>query len=369
MDLTDFSIAEMCSLSVEGSGLRRAAIVSADAQGEGFAAAYDWTTLWYDAVRLGDVLHLVCPKLLNFKALIADGVLSLDGRPASVRRVRRFRRHDIVEIATDESVEQVSTRAARWTGTSGISLDQTGLFAGLNASMHISRNNRLDWIADWARFHVGEHGLGAMLVMDNASDAYAPEDVLEALSRTGLRRAVVLKVPQTYGPVRSKSGGGGAKFLQPAMLNLARLRFLSRARAVLNVDLDEVVWSRAGSVFDATAASPMGFVTFEGSWRNPAADAALPLRHADHLYPQPGKRPCPTKYCIRPDGWRSGISWDVHKPEVRFPTNLLRRRDFGYWHCRGITTNWKSYNRLGNRDLGPADPFTAETLTRHLATS
>ncbi|PRY23222.1 hypothetical protein CLV78_105278 [Aliiruegeria haliotis] len=365
MDWPDFSVQEMCSLSVEGSGLRRSAIIPPDAQGEGFDAAYDWTTLWYDAVQRDQEVLLVCPKLLNFKAMIADGALRLDGAPARVRRVEAWRRHDIVHLR-GAAGRTVATSAGRWSGESGVSPDQSGIFAGLNASLHISRNNRLEWIADWARFHIGEHGLEAMLVMDNGSDDYAPEAVLDALAQTGLKRAVVLKVPHPYGPVRAKKGGGGAKFLQPAMLNLARLRFLYRARAVLNADLDELVWSGAGSVFDATVSSRFGFLAFDGKWRMPPLGLEPPHVHADHIHERVGDKPCPSKYCIVPGGWRRGIGWDVHRPETKLPVKWLRDARFGYWHCRGITTNWKSYNRLGFTEVGPADPFTASKLLDRL---
>ncbi|SFD13701.1 hypothetical protein [Tropicimonas isoalkanivorans] len=366
MDLPDFSIAEMQSLSVEGSGRRRHPSVPEAARSEDFGSSYDWTTLWYDAVQRDGELLLICPKLLNFKAFISDGALRADGSAISVSRVRHHRRHDVVRLRTRAPVTRLETSNGRWRRDSGVSPDQSALFAGLNASVHISRNNRLDWIADWARFHIGEHGLEAMLVLDNGSDAYPPQAILDTLASTGLKRVVILKVPHPYGPVRQKKRGGGAKFLQPAMLNLARLRFLYRARAVLNADLDELVWTRAGSVFDAAVQSRLGFVTFDGRWRMPAIDAEAPYRHSDHRFQRATDKPCPTKYCLRPDSWLGRQSWDVHHPEVLLPLDWLARKDMGYWHCRGITTNWKSYDRLGFNKVGPEDPFTAETLDRLL---
>lgn len=366
MSLPAFSVQDMRSLSVEGSGLKRTAIVPPEAQGDGFTEAYDWTTLWYDAVAREDRLLLVCPKLLNFKAMMADGALKLDGAPVRLRRIRQFRRHDIVELDRPDGASEISTSSGRWSGASGISPDRSDLFAGLNASLHISRNNRLEWIADWARFHVAEHGLEGMLVMDNGSDAYPPEAIAETLAGTRLKRAVVLKVPQPYGPVRSKTGGGGAKFLQPAMLNLARLRFLHRARAVLNADIDELVWTRGGSVFDAAVKAPMGIVSFEGRWFCPPQGSAPPFHHRDHVHPQSETAACPTKYCLRPDGWRAHIGWDVHKPEVPLVGAFTRRSDLGYWHCRNITTDWKAYKRIKDRKVGPADPFAVVTLERAL---
>ncbi|RYH09587.1 hypothetical protein [Tropicimonas sp. IMCC6043] len=366
MDHADFSVASMQSLSVAGSGLERDSIVPPAAQGPGFAEAYDRTTLWYDAVDHGHRIRLVCPKLMNLRRLLSPGALEIDGASARICRIRRFRRHDIVSLERPAGAQRLTVRDGDWTASSGLSPDDSGIFAGLNASLHISRNNRLDWIADWARFHIAEHGLEAMLVMDNASDAYPPEAILETLSATGLKRAVVLKVPQPYGPVRSRTGGGGAKFLQPAMLNLARMRFLSRARAVLNADIDELVWSRRGSIFDAAVKSPLGIVAFDGEWVNPGPERREPYRHADHLHPEVGTSRCPTKYCIRPDGWRKRLGWDVHRPESFPPLSSIRSRDFGYWHCRAITTNWKSYDRLEPRYVSEPDPYAAATLARLL---
>jgi hypothetical protein len=364
--LPDFHVARMESLSLAGSGRRRPVRVPRAHRAPGFDAAYDADTLWYDAVRVGGEVRLVCPRLYDLRPLL-DRVQA-DGAALRPARVRRARRHEIAALAAPSGVSRLSLALGDWRAETAISADAAGHFAGLNASLHISRNNRPEWLADWARFHVAEHGLEAMLVMDNASTDYPPEAILDALAPTGLKRAVVLCVPQPYGPTRGKTGRGGAKFLQPAMLNLARLRFLRRARAVLNADIDELVWSRGGSVFDAAVASPLGLVTFAGAWRQPPPRTAPPYIHAQHVHTREGEWPCPTKYCIRPDGPLRWAGWDVHRPETALPVGLRPRRDLGYWHCRGISTDWKGYGRLSPGNIGPRDASTAAILERALGT-
>lgn len=351
----------MASLSLQATEHRRAAPLPEGARGPAFDAAFDATTLWYDAVTLGRRLHLVCPKLANLAPLLAH--LRVDGDKPRLRR-KSHRRHDIV--TTRAGALSLALGGHHWQTTP--SPDQRHLFQGLRASLHISKNNDLDWIRDWARFHISAHGLEAMLVMDNGSDAYAPEQILDALQGLGLRRAVVLKVPQPYGPPRTKAHPGTAKYLQPAMLNLARLRFLRKARAVLNADLDELVWSRAGSVFDAALADPLGLVSFAGVWRQPPPRTAPPFLHAQHVHERKGHWPCPTKYCIRPGGPLGRLGWDVHRPETWLPVGLRPRADMGYWHCRGITTDWKGYGRLSPGNIGPRDASTAAVLERALGT-
>lgn len=347
----------MASLSLQATEHRRAAPLPEGARGPAFDAAFDATTLWYDAVTLGRRLHLVCPKLANLAPLLAH--LRVDGDKPRLRR-KSHRRHDIV--TTRAGALSLALGGHHWQTTP--SPDQRHLFQGLRASLHISKNNDLDWIRDWARFHISAHGLEAMLVMDNGSDAYAPEQILDALQGLGLRRAVVLKVPQPYGPPRTKAHPGTAKYLQPAMLNLARLRFLGHARAVLNVDIDELVWAK-GSVFAAAERSPLGYVSFKGAWRLPRPGATEP-RHADHTRQRPDGKPCPTKYCLTPRGPIGRLSWDVHRPDWTLLPSRLVRRDIGYWHCQAITTNWKGHDRLRDRGLGPEDPATAAALARHL---
>ncbi|RDC74794.1 hypothetical protein DLJ49_02085 [Rhodovulum sp. 12E13] len=361
----DFHVARMASLSLAGSGRARPIRVPEEHRAPGFGAAYDFDTLWYDAVRIGGVVHLVCPRLYDLRPLL--DTVEADGQRLRPPRVRRSRRHEIATLAAPKRAERLSLALRDWQADCAISDDAAGHFAGLNASLHISRDNRPEWLADWARFHVAEHGLQAMLVMDNASD-YPPDAILDALAPTGLERAVVLVVPQPYGPTRGKSGKGGAKFLQPAMLNLARLRFLRRARAVLNVDIDELVWAHGGSVFDAAVKSPLGLVSFAGEWRQPPPRTAPPFIHAQHVHTRTGEWPCPTKYCIRPDGPLRWAGWDVHRPDTALPVGLRPRRDMGYWHCRGITTDWKGYGRLKPGDIGPRDASTAAILERALGT-
>lgn len=361
------SLARLNALSLEGSGWVRRPPVRPEARGPGFDAAFDSLTLWYDAVALGGRAVLVAPPPLNLGAAFSRAHLRADGQPVALRALRRLRRHAVAHVG-GAAPARLGVQIGRWQGETALSPDQRGLFAGLNASVQISRNNRLEWIADWARFHIGEHGLEAMLLIDNGSDAYPPEAILETLDPLPLKRVVVLCAPQPYGPPRSKTHPGTAKFLQPAMLNLARLRFLGRARAVLNADLDELVWAGpgAGSIFEAACAARLGFVAFAGAWRFPVGDRPPPYRHADHGLCDPAARPCPVKYCIRPDGPLRWASWDVHRLERLALLSARPTGRFGYWHCRGVTTNWKAYDRMQAAPAARPDPATGAHLARHL---
>ena len=73
------------------AGLRRRPAIRASAQRETFAERYDWWTLAYGAARVPGGLVLVCPKLLNFKALVRAGRFTCGGAPLKLRWIRPFR--------------------------------------------------------------------------------------------------------------------------------------------------------------------------------------------------------------------------------------------------------------------------------------
>ena len=127
-----------------------------------------------------------------------------------------------------------------------------------------------------------------------------------------------------------------SKFLQSGILNLAGGRFLGKARGVLSVDIDELIWSKEGrSVFDEAAASPLGYLRISGSWVFPAPEKDGPYRHRDHTYMDSRSREGREKWCVVPEvpsGATTGMSTESagffgsasrHRPDAgigTFPT-------------------------------------------------
>jgi hypothetical protein len=354
------NIEDMASLDLGPSGLGRQPKPPPGGFPEGFDASYDFTTLWYDAMAMPGGVRLVAPSLLNLAAPVRAARFRIGGAPARLARIRRHRRHDVIELTGPPGAE-VEIDLGDWTGRSAVRADRNALFAGLNTAVTLQKDNDPRWIADWVRWHQREHGLQAVLIFDNGSaDGAGP--VAEALAPLGLARAVVVRAPQPYGGLMR---GGGGKFLQSALLNLARLGYLARARAVLQVDVDELVWPGGGPIFDRAVASRLGFVPFRGLWMSPAPAAEAPYLHASHSHRVPGEKPCPAKYCVVPGGWMGGFSWEVHNLENAPPARWLAPKDLGYWHCRAITTDWKNERSAVAPD-GEPDPAAAAALAQGL---
>ncbi|MFQ6546551.1 hypothetical protein AADZ90_001235 [Aestuariibius sp. 2305UL40-4] len=341
-DMGDRIAPQLASARVTGTGFSRAIPVPERYRTEGYEAAFDAETLWYDAVAVGGQTLLICPKLGSLGRLVRAGQFTVDGRAVPVRRVRRYRRHDVVELAGSGLVVSLEADGQRF--GSAVSRDETGLFAGMNAHVAITKDNDPVWIEDFARFHVQHHGLAGVLLFDNGSVRVPPEEAAAALARAGVRRAVVVPAPFPYGPRGKPPYARRTKFLQTALLNIARLRFLGRARAVLQCDIDELVWSQDARIFDMAAESRLGLVRFAGRWMTPEKGQAGPFRHRDHRFRRAKDPDCPTKYCIRPQSFFGRRSWDVHDLEG-LPSVGSVSGAAGYLHCRGISTDWKGNAR------------------------
>ncbi len=356
-------VASLNSAVLPADGPRRDHIVEAQYRPEGYDAGYDFSTLWYDAIWDGRDVVLTCPRLLNLAQLFKTGTILLDAQPGATPRIRTHRRHDIIRIKAPLQPAHLSLRAEAIELSSPVARTDPNRFRGKNVHIAISRNNDLIWLKDFAQYHIAEHGLQAMIVIDNGSTAYTPQALAEALLSAGLDDVLILPAPFAYGPFGLKPFSRRAKFLQTALLNAMRMRYLSRARAVLNCDIDELVWTKSGSIFDLARKSLLGAVTFPGIWRFPVEGHDGFARHRDHLGIIDEVGPCPPKSCIVPTGPLGRLQWDVHGFELPPLARLTRTARAGYWHFRAISTNWKQFDRLSRRAAAP-DPDTAATLTR-----
>jgi hypothetical protein len=335
-----FSIIKLASADLSQTQVRRDFVADPFVEGCRYVDSYDRTTLWYDAFWRGGQVYVVCPKLLNLLPLIRHACIKLDGCKTPISKVRQYRRYDTIELRSSRHPTEISMEGEGFAVNSPISQEQTHLFNGLNAHTTLSLNNDIRWICDFGRYMVKAQGLEAMLLFDNGSTDYCLEDVATALMKTGLKQVVIVSAPFKYG-LKTVYNSNRAKFLQTAMLNLARLRFFATARAVINADLDELIWSRGGNVFDLTRRSFLGFSVFSGEWRFPHPQQRNIESHAAHDHKSNKTETCPCKYCIIPQGRLKHLSWDVHRLSGLPFKKILRNPNIGFYHCHHTSTQWK----------------------------
>ncbi|SFA86195.1 hypothetical protein SAMN05421688_1255 [Poseidonocella pacifica] len=344
---------ELASCDIGPSGLLRISGIKERYQRPGYLEALDRTTLWYDALATDKSTILICPKLRNLEAPLRTGV-AVDGERVWPR-IKRFARHDIVTLPRAGREVSVTIEGQRF--ASAVSAPGRDLFRGSNAALFISKDNDLGWIDEYIRYHRHFHDLQSLVVIDNASTAYSAQDLSDCLRDAGLRASVVLRAPFLYGPRGRRPFARTEKFLQTAMFNLVRLRYLAEARGVLSSDIDELLHTPGVRIFDHVQRGA-GFVVLPKAWRY--TEATGPAPQSAHRFKRDDSRDHAPKWAIRPTGPMGRFSWDTHRLED-FPANGLFRRRFGlFWHCHSTTTGWKEH-RLGGkaRALVPDPEMTA----------
>ncbi|MEO1161960.1 MAG: hypothetical protein AAFW74_16190, partial [Pseudomonadota bacterium] len=286
-------------------------------RGDGYDEKYDFKTLIYDAFYLEArrSVVLICPKLLNFRALLAKARFRLGQQQCSVARIRSAIRYDEVWLQVDAVADELCIELAGIELRVKVNKANLNTFAGQNAVSTMSQNNELKWIRYWADYHARKHGCQAVLLYDNGSTLYEPAEVVDCLkSVAGLQTVKVIATPHKYGPNAIGKGWARAKFLQTALLNITRLRYLADAAAFLSCDIDELVSStRQQSVFDEARKSRLGYVCFHGDWRFAATPDARSVEHRDHVFVDKARKRCPLKYCMVPSGPLRHFTWSQHR--------------------------------------------------------
>ncbi|MFN3575705.1 MAG: hypothetical protein ACK4TJ_01770 [Tabrizicola sp.] len=316
---------------------------------------YDRRTLIYDIIHLAapGLVRVYLPRLLNLAPLIEGSTFHIDAHELRPSRRKVYRRFETIDFRIMSSAPQMF----------GLSLPcGTTLEAPINPAMPEEFCNRrviytmlkdenLQWIEDWLKFHNLVHGADAVLIADNASSRYSSEELLNVVLKVpGYVAARVLSVPLPWGPRGNAPGVDDGKYLQTTLLNLTRDRFFANASGVLNLDVDELLLRRGpSSVFDRVKF--WGLVTFPGEWRYPAEEGQ-PVRHKDHRFRDPKDKPCATKYCFRPASVLGKMCLSVHGLERISRKLFSGKRNFLFLHCRNISTSWKyDRARTANSDM------------------
>lgn len=316
-----------------------------DRRSDHYLERFDRTTLYYDCVYLPDrgSYLFTAPRFLNLWDPFRAG-LRVNGQPAKRVRRKRWLRCEQIEVRAPQGALSLIWQGEENAVTARSA--ETDNFAGLNALVAVNKNNALDWIEDWATFYADAHGAQGVVLFDNGSTEYTPQDIAARLAGVpGLKRVRVFAAPYPYGPSdHSKKLEVSPRFFQTGMLNIARRDAFARARAVLNVDIDEIALSQSGArVFDTASAHPLGMITIQGSWVYPAPGTQGPVGQGAHRFRNTPDDRCNQKWCQTPNGlFGRHFGWAVHRVDEVFQNLLTQQRDIRLAHCKGTSTGWKA---------------------------
>lgn len=328
---------------------------------------FDATTLFYDVFHSADGQHVVAigPPLapgggndarLEFR--VERGSRPLAHRLAPGPAVPGSHLPARFEIAAPVGVDRLVVRLGTREWLAPIQPSLAGRFVDRIALVTVSRDNDLRWIADWARFHAVTCGVDAVVLYDNGSTRYAIAEIEEALATVpGIREVAVIDQPVRFGPrLRDIAGdpcGFPDMFLQSAMLRHALDRMLPLARAMLNLDIDELLVLGDGMEFRRWIDRPEPAIEaprFEVR-RPGGVEGSRPARHRDSWLQRTPRTPLPAKWVVRPADLPVGANLGIHAV-MDAPSHACLPREAFVAHVREITHRVNEPARMGAPDPG-----------------
>ncbi|WP_431036501.1 capsule biosynthesis protein CapZ [Streptomyces sp. P6-2-1] len=331
----------------EEAPLRRVPPRKPEDQQQDYLEKFDSRTLFYDAFRLGEDVWLSGPPLNNLKEPLEKADWRVDGTDVGARvSLSDWGRTQRSLIRNAGPGERLTLGLGDTRFSAAIAPDESGLFAGQRTIITKSQDNDLVWIQDFLQYYHLVHGVTGVVLYDNNSTKYTPQDVADAIAAVeGITTAVVVDWRYPWGPNCGPHKVWDSDYCQYGMLEHGRFRYLSRAAGVVSVDIDELVLcDDARSVFEHAEESPTGTVMFEGSWIAKATaepmDPERQRRFVDYRHRVKGTTT--VKWAVLPAlvDWRS-TQWRVHSVAG---SNAEKNERIHHRHYQGVNNGWK-YDR------------------------
>lgn len=342
------AIVKLASIDIPiETGLKRDKPQSCIVKNEAFWDFYDSKTLFYDIVHdpRKKRLRAYAPRLWGIETDVRMARFYIDGKEITPDKFRKGRHIDIIEFNSIKNAHTLKIVILGAAIEQEVNRCDTA-FDGTNGIFTKSKNNRLDWIQDWASYHVKEHGATSVIIADNGSSAYSLDELDHVLQNiSGLQQVRVINADKPFGPSETEcSKSSLATSLQVALLNIGIDRFFGSNSVMLNVDIDELVVSKKNrSIFDETRRKIFGHITFEGHWTYSKKPSEVAL-HSDHFWVKKEDNTCPTKYALASHSPFRKFQLQVHNIAHVDRNFFKSRRDFYFLHCKQISTSWK-YDR------------------------
>ncbi|VAW23437.1 hypothetical protein MNBD_ALPHA12-2271 [hydrothermal vent metagenome] len=347
-------VAHSAAFLPEGYALARKPRFGWRSRPESFYQGFEKRALFYDVFRHadGEQVLLVGPPPRNLLGLLKRAHYSVKGNKTSFKP--KFFISQSVMIMTLKGVPKnadiLDVRVDDLEFALPIGENFARELAGRRVLFTMSKNNPLPWIKAWAHYHQRFHDVDAVVLIDNGSSDYPPEEIARTLEKTRVKEIMIISWPYIYGAIDRAVifNPYWTHFLQIAGLALVLRRFVARAEGILNCDIDELVAHRkAPSIFSALQNTPQGLLAMNGSWVEPLPLSSNYGDHRDFIYrvKDQEKRVChERKWLLDPrQDWVQNLAIHpyMHWIKGRPRGSKFMSEDAFFWHFKGINTNWK----------------------------
>lgn len=277
-----------------------------------FHEAFEDRALFYDCFKSGhDEIVLVGPPPLNLETGLQTGHFRAEPAGEALNASWFSSRSTMTTVlcGVPTGTDSIMLAMDGFTETIVVQPSQSEVLKDRRVMFTMNKDNDLEWIQLWARWHCERHGVDAIVIFDNGSTRYGLDDIAESLKQIeGLQVIGLVDWPFRYGPVDRAVffHPYWPNFLQVASFTLMLRRFGRESAGILNCDIDELVGtSGERSVFDTLRESPEGYVKLKGTWMEAVGASSQDNQPANHLdYQFRRKNPlfakCANKWALDP---------------------------------------------------------------------
>jgi hypothetical protein len=249
------------------------------------------------------------------------------------------------------------------------------LFAGRRVLIAKNKDNPLEWIVDWARYHAVHLGIDGILLYDNNSRRYSAADLRQALSLVpGLAVSVIMEWPFPYAlPGVALWPTADGRWSDSGFLEISRRRFLSDASFVVHLDVDELFVQRSSrGVEDLIRNNDAAWFQVPSqdviAYPHPGSD--LP-RHRDFHWTRRTTSMMRAKYFAVPARCPDDARWWIHLIQGA-PSVSVDPMEFRVAHFRHLTTGWGGRGKRRdpiaiNRDMHVEDTVLRDRMNEAFA--
>ncbi|WP_070975300.1 hypothetical protein [Corynebacterium sp. MC3] len=339
------------SVSLPEGAIRRAAARPQHLQDPTYAEKYDDSTLFYDIVLVGEDVVLSGPPLLNLEEHVRSATVTIDGEVAIFEKTEALERSQITIFSLPSPPENSTVSFTLRIESLGlfveseIDISSYEILKDSKVLMTLQKNEELAWIRDWAQFYVKNHGVNAVIIYDNGSDRYSPQDIAKAVaSIDGIGHVVVVDWGFKYGPQGSPWVGPGvawdSDFCQIGAFQNCRYKWTTKAVGWINCDVDElIVPLKKRTIFDELEHSSSGVVGVGGRWiSNIAVDLQEGQLPRYWNFPYFTAQECNAKWVMASDRVKPSAHPTAHY--VR-GVGECKSSDFMLAHFKPLNSGWK----------------------------
>ncbi|MDK8823370.1 hypothetical protein [Corynebacterium coyleae] len=360
------------AVSLPPGGITRDAPRPKHLQDPTYEEKFDSTTVFYDVVLVGEDILLSGPPLLNLEGPITRSEVKVDGQIASFQKTQRLERsqttvftleqeptHDIVEFSFRAEELDLVFEAQ-------LDLKVNKVLQGSRVLMTLQKNENLAWIKDWAHFYAVNHDVNAVVVYNNNTDEYTPEQLASAIAEVEeIDHIVVVDWRFKYGPQGSPWVGPGvawdSDFCQIGALQNCRFKWGLYAAGWINADVDELmvpVGSR--TIFEELGESSSGVVGVNGEWiSNQSVGLERDVLPRCWNFPYFTGQKCNPKWAMVSDR----VDPDAH-PTAHYVRHVdaMSSGEFLLAHFKPLNSGWKIPGRKKTDSRPRPEPLTYAEL-------